>query len=866
MSQEIPKENEKKALVKYVYPKAPPKNSEFRKNNAIVDLTTNLMKLKISENEQKLCIYSVSIEPELARDNYSLFSKIQRTIEPQLNKIFQRKFFSGYNLFASSNSPPKEAKLKTNVENKDFTVILKYVSEMEMSKIVDFEGDNQRKKSFIEKIIKDILLKNKNTIKFGDSRTIVKVNTKNIFDKNTKETVYKGYYTSAQITENGLYLLVLNINKHIRHITVLEKLKELKQQFSNLQESNFRNEIDKYFKTHKTVLTTYGSLRTYRVDSIDFDSNPRKTCFNIKEGEVTKTITVYDYFKIQYNIIIQDENQPLIIAESKAKRKLARKKENQEDKNSNENNNNNHNQNTQEERTIYLVPELLYITENTMDNKDKNNRRQLGSKTKVDPNSKMEEINSIHQLIKSTSNKTYKNRDGTIVQCKSPLEVSEEWGISLGNNLEIKGRILPQPKLLYGRDKKVFPNNGRFKSEVTLKGVTLNKNNFIYIYDQTDNSDIKLFLRNLMDKARNKDMKLEAGLNEIHGVGLKGNSKWENIYNDLKIVKAHANHIQMAVVFLSSHLEKYYSKLKSFFTNEAKFATQFVISKKLQDVKKAGSMMFNIVEQINIKMGGTNFYIDFYNEKILTPGKIYMILGLECRSSPKGIEYVLTSSTSQNLNKIVTSIETSKNVQEDKERAIQHLLDLALTEIKKSGAPNPPDYIILYRQGGNTVQNRRLLETEVPIFTNFLKNKFNNFNTKFIYICCNLKSDFKFFEKNQNSFSNPKSGLCVDSSITQKDKYEFYIQPQLVNQGTATPCHYQVLYENRDENNPENNMKIEQLELLSFYLSFYYWTWSGAIRVPGALKLATTAMDFYIKHLDGRIEKENKQFKNPEYI
>jgi len=57
--------------------------------------------------------------------------------------------------------------------------------------------------------------------------------------------------------------------------------------------------------------------------------------------------------------------------------------------------------------------------------------------------------------------------------------------------------------------------------------------------------------------------------------------------------------------------------LKSFFTNEAKFATQFVISKKLQDVKKAGSMMFNIVEQINIKMGGANFYIDLVNDKII---------------------------------------------------------------------------------------------------------------------------------------------------------------------------------------------------------------------------------------------------------
>ena len=43
--------------------------------------------------------------------------------------------------------------------------------------------------------------------------------------------------------------------------------------------------------------------------------------------------------------------------------------------------------------------------------------------------------------------------DGTIIQCKSPFVNSEEWGISLGNNLEIKGRILPQPKLLYGREK-----------------------------------------------------------------------------------------------------------------------------------------------------------------------------------------------------------------------------------------------------------------------------------------------------------------------------------------------------------------------------------------------------------------------------
>ena len=122
------------------------------------------------------------------------------------------------------------------------------------------------------------------------------------------------------------------------------------------------------------------------------------------------------------------------------------------------------------------------------------------------------------------------------------------------------------------------------------------------------------------------------------------------------------------------------------------------------------------------------------------------------------------------------------------------------------------------------------------------------------YSVRDLKGDLKFLEKAGNSgYANPKSGLCVDTSVTEKDKYEFYIQPQFVNQGTATPCHYQVLYEDKDEKEENSMLKMEQLELLSFYLSFYYWTWAGAIRVPGALKLATTAMNFFSKHLDSRL-------------
>ena len=40
-----------------------------------------------------------------------------------------------------------------------------------------------------------------------------------------------------------------------------------------------------------------------------------------------------------------------------------------------------------------------------------------------------------------------------------------------------------------------------------------------------------------------------------------------------------------------------------------KIPTQFAISKKLQEPRRVGSIIFNIVEQINVKMGGTNISI-----------------------------------------------------------------------------------------------------------------------------------------------------------------------------------------------------------------------------------------------------------------
>ena len=128
------------------------------------------------------------------------------------------------------------------------------MGDLDISTITDFEGVNQRKKSFLEKVIKDILLKNRNTIKFGDDSTIVQLGDKTMLETDPsqkKETIFKGYYTSAQITSNGLFLLVSNINKHVMETTVYDIIERMKRENKKFPEPERRRLIQEYFDLHK---------------------------------------------------------------------------------------------------------------------------------------------------------------------------------------------------------------------------------------------------------------------------------------------------------------------------------------------------------------------------------------------------------------------------------------------------------------------------------------------------------------------------------------------------------------------------------------------------------------------------------------
>ena len=100
-----------------------------------------------------------------------------------------------------------------------------------------------------------------------------------------------------------------------------------------------------------------------------------------------------------------------------------------------------------------------------------------------------------------------------------------------------------------------------------------------------------------------------------------------------------------------------------------------------------------------------------------------------------------------------------------------------------------------------------------------------------------MKASVKLFELNMNrtdrergKYKNPETGLVVLNKITDLNKFEFYLQPQKVTQGSATPTQFRVIYGNM--NFPEILIK------LTYWTTFIYPNWKNAVRIPHVLKIA----------------------------
>ena len=149
-------------------------------------------------------------------------------------------------------------------------------------------------------------MRNPKVIRFRDG-TIVNVSDMNVQSLNDKSTenniekIYKGYLTSVQITDNGFFMRINDVNKILSSKTAYQKIMEIR--FNNKEKSilDIRVAINNYFESHRTVLAKYGNLRTYKINLINYDKNPKNTSINIKDihGNIN-SVSLTNYYRNQY--------------------------------------------------------------------------------------------------------------------------------------------------------------------------------------------------------------------------------------------------------------------------------------------------------------------------------------------------------------------------------------------------------------------------------------------------------------------------------------------------------------------------------------------------------------------------------------
>jgi hypothetical protein len=253
----------------------------------------------------------------------------------------------------------------------------------------------------------------------------------------------------------------------------------------------------------------------------------------------------------------------------------------------------------------------------------------------------------------------------------------------------------------------------------------------------------------------------------------------------------------------------------------------------------------NILIQIQNKLNSSLFNINISN---CLKNKKASVMGLDCISVQGKIKYSLTCSINYfhgyycNYQCLLND-NSQDSLRNGFYKIFKSCFDASFKYLKSE-----PTDIFIYRQGGNDMQNKKILKNEVPIINELINGKnsiLNNNNCKFLFCIVNKTTLNKFFEVNNGNIKNPESGTVIDSGITRPDCFEFYLQPQYVNQGTANPVHYQILFDT-------TGVPIEIFENMSYNLTYYYSNWNGPIPYPAPLQYAVRANTFGNKILNNK--------------
>ena len=660
-------------------------------------------------------------------------------------------------------------------------------------------------KTIFEIIVKEILRHNPSLIKDANS----------YFDKSHEKelqaeedyngiNIVNGYNTNVKILASGIYLNVDKKTKISSKLNCLQLIQTFIRDLAHPTKEEI-NAVNSWFE-NKTIETTFPQNQRRYVSQVNFERTPANTTKKCEKG----TISFLDYYD-EFCGHKLNKNSPLL---------CVRKKKNGKD-------------------GYFYPPELCVMVGLTDEMlSDRGLTKEITRLTKLNPTDKMDFISNIVNYMNDKNSIIYTkmvNGEKKEVKLKSAFETKEIYGLKIVDAKDVDkftGRIMTLPEL--------NGKNGRIKNlGRTFRVFKAEKINSLCFFHYKNEKDAR-YLKQLMMKAK-EEYGIVFNKNDFKHIDSDSFEEWVTMID--KCIKTKKYNIITFLITDNLDSSGLYSKLK-FYTQEQKgVVTQFIKTKSLR--KNGLSVVSNILIQMNTKIGGISCIANFKDE---IKKQNLMVVGVDSSGYEDNGKLFQNISFCASLDEYFTNYVNKKTTvtiedYDNTQFPIANFMEVALAEyfnIHKKF----PEGVIIYRQGISRGQ-KNYLKNEVGqlerIFAGESDKKWlKDIKINYYYVLVNKKSSLKFFEKdnynkkNRNNdkgiYDNPESGLLIYDKLITSDRFEFYIQPQKVTQGTATPTCFQVEYGNM------NCPKI--LPKLTFDLCFLYSNWRGPVRVPAPLKYA----------------------------
>lgn len=449
------------------------------------------------------------------------------------------------------------------------------------------------------------------------------------------------------------------------------------------------------------------------------------------------------------------------------------------------------------EMTVMLVPELCCMT-----GVSEEVRPEVTKATKKTPASRLQSTRNLIQMIDR--------------EPKAKAELAN-WNVEvLDQPVQLTGRVLPAGEITMGRNRgfQINAGSGRFDRDVQSEMYEQKQlKMWGLFYMRQDTAAVNSFLSNL--QACLSQCNFNAGPPARFELQSQNWQEWRD-----SLMKNLRPSVELIICVLPGPKNKapMYNDLKRLLLSTYPVPSQVVLTATLRNPKSQRSIASKILIQINAKIGGIPWAL-----KSL-PVQQTMICGLDIFAK-RSVAYIpaFCATIDKNCSKYISI--PGKSDTPDCMVLIPSAVKTALAAYNSMNGALPR-HMVIYRDGVSDYQRTSLLSTEVKSFVETLREV--SPSTKLTFIVVNKCVSARFFT---NPADNPPIGTVVDSNVVSKTDFDFYLLTAKANEGSMTPTHFFVVYD-------DSNIPSDAIQELSYRLCYQYYNWSGSVRLPAPVMYA----------------------------